>query len=600
LKNAKRRGLTTLSPPVSDSSAVESGRGQSGLSPSFRVFQQTPRRVHPCPLRARASLNFANMKKAILFALTFSSIAPADPTAPTINLVQNNYGQIPQSLPNYGIAPGTLMFIKGARLANTTSSLQSSAAPGLQTTTEGVSVTATAGGIAVPCYLYYVSPVQIDAVLPGTTPLGAATITVANNGAVSAEYQITVVPSAFGILTYGDQLAAAYHPDGTMITTAQPARPDETIVLWGSGLGRDPNNDDRLFPQKQSNLTDTPLQVLVGGTPAAIPYRGRSQFPGLDQVVITIPPIKQTGCYVALTLVGTTAPLATQPVLSATLPVSSDGRPCSDDSTELNPDIQLKLAQKGTINTGSLYVAQTTLLRPTPAGGIGGPNGLSVFVADYAPHATFYTEGYSPSTLVSTGSCMVSYPSSSYGSSKLLDAGPSITVTGPAGAVTMVPPPNPGTTVSYAVREVVLPSFLPAAGGRFTFDNGAGSKDLPHFSADVNLPPAFTWTNPPNQLNSNFVPVIDRRIGLYISWTGGGSDTFVSITGSASQGGFSCVAPVSAGGVTIPFYLLQALRPSNGTLTVTNFSKNRLFTAPGLDLGLTQGMRTTGLTVSYQ
>src|SRR5450432_1069357 len=36
----KRRGQTTLSQPITNSLAVKSGRGQSGLSPSFLFFSQ--------------------------------------------------------------------------------------------------------------------------------------------------------------------------------------------------------------------------------------------------------------------------------------------------------------------------------------------------------------------------------------------------------------------------------------------------------------------------------------------------------------------------------------------------------------------------------
>ena len=80
-----------------------------------------------------------------------------------------------------------------------------------------------------------------------------------------------------------------------IITASNAANPNQVIVLWGSGVGYDPADDDKLYPQKQNNLTNVPMKAYVGGVEAAIAYRGRSQFPGVDQVVLTIPSSVPTG-----------------------------------------------------------------------------------------------------------------------------------------------------------------------------------------------------------------------------------------------------------------------------------------------------------------
>src|ERR1017187_9500845 len=67
-------------------------------------------------------------------SLQFTTFGASGPgSGPSITSIQNNYGQVPPGLPNYGIAPSTLFFIQGTGLANATSDLQSSASPGLQT-----------------------------------------------------------------------------------------------------------------------------------------------------------------------------------------------------------------------------------------------------------------------------------------------------------------------------------------------------------------------------------------------------------------------------------------------------------------------------------
>ena len=44
--------------------------------------------------------------------LQFTTFVAAGPTGPVITSIQNNYGQVPQGLPNYGIAPSTLFFVQ--------------------------------------------------------------------------------------------------------------------------------------------------------------------------------------------------------------------------------------------------------------------------------------------------------------------------------------------------------------------------------------------------------------------------------------------------------------------------------------------------------
>ena len=50
------------------------------------------------------------------------------------------------------------------------------------------------------------------------------------------------------------------------------ANPNQAIVIWGSGVGADSTNDDKVYPHKQNNLTGIPMQVFVGGVSAPIAY----------------------------------------------------------------------------------------------------------------------------------------------------------------------------------------------------------------------------------------------------------------------------------------------------------------------------------------
>ena len=46
--------------------------------------------------------------------------------------VRNNYGELAPGLPNYGLAPGAIFYIKGTNLSTVSTDLLSSAAPGLR------------------------------------------------------------------------------------------------------------------------------------------------------------------------------------------------------------------------------------------------------------------------------------------------------------------------------------------------------------------------------------------------------------------------------------------------------------------------------------
>src|SRR5260370_734527 len=219
---------------------------------------------------------------------------------PSITAIENNYSYTLPTVPNYGIAPGSLLVIFGSNLSTVTVPvLQSSAAPGLRLRLIETSVSVAVNGATAAVPLYYVSATQIAGILPSTVSPGTGTIIVTNNGTVSSPASIRVVGSGFGILTtnnLGDGAAAAYDANNKLLTPKSSASPGQTIVLWGSGVGADPGNDDRIFPQKQNNLTSIPMQVFIGGLSAPILYRGRSQFPGVDQIDVTVPPRGGPGC----------------------------------------------------------------------------------------------------------------------------------------------------------------------------------------------------------------------------------------------------------------------------------------------------------------
>jgi uncharacterized protein (TIGR03437 family) len=503
---------------------------------------------------------------------------------PTVTAIANNYSPVPQGAPNWGIAPGSIFIIQGSGLAGTTTSLQSSASPGLQTSLNGVTVQVQVVNTKVLCYLYYLSPTQIDVVLPSNTPTGAGTLTVTNNGVASAGTAITVSLAAYGILSYNGTLAAAYDAGNNLITPFNAANPGQTIALWGSGLGADPSNDDHLFPQKQNNLAGANLQAFVGGVSAPIVYAGRSQYPGLDQVVLTIPASVTPGCYVSVVIVASQI----TPSNLATIPVAASGKSCSDAGNPIAPQQYQTLGSQTPAKVGALV-----LLEAVGSGGGTAAGGSFQQMSGFGA-----TVGYGS---VSIGSCIVVYSVSALSTTNSgLNAGSAITLTGPAGALTVGP--YSGTGGGPGIYVAAAPSgFIPAGGGTFTFDNGGGA-DVGHFSASLVFPGSFTWTNQAQ------VTTVLQSQGLTVNWSGGAGGGFASVSGVAaatlagtSNAGvtFTCYAPLAAGTFTVPPAVLLSMPSGSGTLTVGVLATPSAFTAPGLDFGVTTGAIGYTQTVTY-
>ena len=206
---------------------------------------------------------------------------------PTVTALQNNYSYILPGMPNYGIAQGSIFILYGSNLGP--ADLASQAAP-LKADLAGVTIDVTVNGTTRHALPYYVSATQIGAVLPSATPAGEGKIKVTYNGPASAPADIKVVQAAFGLLTLnaaGSGPVAALDLNYQYIDPTHAVNPGEAISLWGTGLGP-ATGDETAFPFPQADMT-TPIDVYIGGQTANVLYHGRSQYPGLDQIVVKVP-----------------------------------------------------------------------------------------------------------------------------------------------------------------------------------------------------------------------------------------------------------------------------------------------------------------------
>jgi uncharacterized protein (TIGR03437 family) len=183
------------------------------------------------------------------------------------------------------IAPDSIASIFGSAIANGTYPVNSLPLPkslgGTQVMVNGVAVE-----------LLYVSPTQINFLLPTNTDVGTGTIEVKTGGMVIGKGGVTVsnvAPALFTSTADGKGVPAGYSTfDGKTLSllfntngTARPIDPGTSqrpnyLVLFGTGF------------RKRSSLSN--VQVRIGGILCQVDYAGgQPQYTGLDQLNVMIP-----------------------------------------------------------------------------------------------------------------------------------------------------------------------------------------------------------------------------------------------------------------------------------------------------------------------
>jgi hypothetical protein len=402
-----------------------------------------------------------------------------------------------------------------------------------------------------------------------------------------------VVESAFGILTLngsGTGMAAALDANGSYLSLTNSVNPGEVVNLWGSGIG--PAAGDETNAQTPVNLSDIPVEVDIGGISADVRYRGRSVYPGLDQIQVVVPAGIQAGCFVSVVV--RTGSMTSN---FATIPVAASGRICAEPALGITSD----LLSKQSFAFGNLSLQKN--LNTTPSGtseqGYATAQFVRLAAAQFAA-----TVGYS-----SVGSCIVISSAYSFLGNPLpgdlLDAGAALNLTGPNGKVILY-----ADTDDYASNGFYAGQIgVPAAGDTFSFDNGAGGADVKGFMASVTLAAPLVWAN------EDAITGVNRANGVTVRWTGGAAGSFVRISGTsvASTGplstvaaSFTCAVPASTSQFRVPPGILLSLPPTGtalgsfGSLSVGNVVSGPGFTAPGLDAGLITTIVNSTIQVPFQ
>jgi len=186
-----------------------------------------------------------------------------------------------------GVAPGELLTLYGTNLA---SGLVVASDIPFPTTLGGVQV--MVNGVAAP--IYYVSPGQISAIVPYATSGAIAQVQVINNSVQSNSVTMWIGMTAPGIFTPSNNGLgyAAFHQDGTLVSSKSPAAIGETVSVYATGLGTvsPAISDGAAGPSGTLSNTVNTIAADIGGTAATVTYAGLAPgLAGLYQVNVTVP-----------------------------------------------------------------------------------------------------------------------------------------------------------------------------------------------------------------------------------------------------------------------------------------------------------------------
>jgi uncharacterized protein (TIGR03437 family) len=246
---------------------------------------------------------------------TFFELTLPAPDAPAI---ASSSGVLNGASFQPGISPGSWITINGTNLSSTTDTWVNSIVKGtLPTSLDGVSVMVG----DQPAYIEYISPTQINAVVPnvavGSVPV---TVTTAIGTSPAVMAQLSAEQPAF--FQWGTYAVATLQnfsiavKNGTFAgTTTVPAAPGDVIILWGTGFGSTSPSAPagQETPSNTTYNTANTVSVTVGGKPATVYGAALAPgYAGLYQIAIQIPASLANGDYpVVATINGAQSPSTT-------------------------------------------------------------------------------------------------------------------------------------------------------------------------------------------------------------------------------------------------------------------------------------------------
>jgi uncharacterized protein (TIGR03437 family) len=182
----------------------------------------------------------------------------------------------------------------------------------LPTTLIGTGVSIAIDNIAVP--ILFVSPGQINFLIPGNIRTGHRKLRLLTNGKAGADVEIHIAESSPGLFQMDANVIIATRPDGSLVSASSPAEPGDVLVIYAAGLGvTQPAISGLSIPNVAASITArSQFAVLLNDVPVPdshILYAGLTPgFAGLYQINCRLPADTPANPEIRLRLPGQTSP----------------------------------------------------------------------------------------------------------------------------------------------------------------------------------------------------------------------------------------------------------------------------------------------------
>jgi len=193
------------------------------------------------------------------------------------------------------LAPNTFATIYGTNLSYATRVIAPEDIRGGRLPVELGGVHVTVGG--VPAVLYYVSPGQVNLLIPSMSVVRfpEANVLLSVDGKSGPAVRVKLQDAAPALFQWEGDTVVATRPDWSLINAAAPARPGDYVILFATGLGEtEPEAVWGQAPQAAAPLRRMKeFSLMVGNAPLEadrVLYAGAAPgFAGLYQINLKLP-----------------------------------------------------------------------------------------------------------------------------------------------------------------------------------------------------------------------------------------------------------------------------------------------------------------------
>lgn len=276
-------------------------------------FDWTPPATNAGPVTLYAAGNAANGDGSSAGDHIYTSSVQLTPVASQAPTIMTGGIVSAATLTAGPVAANSWLAIYGTNLAATTRAWQDTdfVDGAYPVSLDGVSVVLTAFGAPRRAYVGYVSPAQINVLLPSDTNSTTVQVQVKNPAGISAQTPVTVQANAPQLLTLDGRFVLAAHADGSIVGKSLPASAGETVTIYATGVGA---TSPALVPGQvpaQSNALVTLPQITIGGAAATVASGAVvAGSGGVYQVVARIPAGVAAGDVPVVLQVGTASSAA--------------------------------------------------------------------------------------------------------------------------------------------------------------------------------------------------------------------------------------------------------------------------------------------------